>query len=255
MAISFGGREAALPANTIRPGDLLGAGGVESFLEDRQSHETVGELVHACDVMAPVYIGWSMPFFVQSMMSPLLGSGHNAVVFGPRQIVIETFIDIRRHIETAIVGISGRSIRFDRGTILFAYLSDRGSLNGYHFNSVWIVGAGLSRAQRQAERRHREQEQENNAIRALMVREARAQAGRLEEVQREHTQRLQHVLDIMSRPIVNVTTTSNEFIVGPDGRGGQVAIDPNTGEAIHIEKEVVLVRFPEKRLFLKEGDE
>jgi hypothetical protein len=130
------------PVRTIRPGDLLTDGCVS--LSTAEKHNTVGALVGCCNLTAPVYIGWNVQYFVHALAIHALarGNSHSAVVFGPGSVVRERYIDLHRATGQSIRNTRSRSIELQDGNrVMFVYLEDNADqLRGYYFDSVWIVG-------------------------------------------------------------------------------------------------------------------
>ena len=124
---------------TIRPGDMLTDAGMSNFTSDSRGMNVVGALVGACDPMASVYIGWDTRTIVTQMIN--VRSGSNAIVFGPRNIVREKFVDIHSRILT-VRNMRNRTMTLQNGVyITFGYLEDdESAFHGFQFNSVWIAG-------------------------------------------------------------------------------------------------------------------
>lgn len=202
--------------------------GIWNFIDTPEKHNTVGALVGACDTSASVYVGWNIPFFIAQWRNEVASQHRCVVIFGPSLQVRDMFVDIHRAFGRQLRNVQQRTVTLvDDTQIVFAYLEDQEeAFRGFHFQSVWIVG---DRQPREIVRLNEVRSGYRGAVRAQYQGLVEPQINVSDDMVLAQTLAMQRAVDaMMGQPIA---------------------------EAKQPETPSELIRFPEKRLFLTEGDE
>ncbi len=230
------------PEVLIHQGDMSRYG-FPHFVDTPEKLNAMGRMLSACSRDTKIFIDWHVNFFARRV-GDWRGRRLDVAIYGHPHDVREAIAETTFLLSEVISHVAQRQVVCRNGIFLTAVYLDDNPI-GFHFDSVFLVGKA----------------EPHEPIRIGNIRSGyrgvvRAQYRRATDEDETYRERLDRLMESTMPPAQTYVPYATGGVIGPMSFGSNnSAPQSEKKEEIVVETpETPLVEFPERRLFLKDGE-